>query len=211
MKPTMRASTARLFILASMVACQGLAGIDSPAQEKPRLPVTSLNADHLGESLKSFLARHREAKCHRRPSAESDELKLKEEWLTWVDCGLEKGIKFKGLEILAEVNPSQPFGMFATFHEKKLVDLSYILAIPSINILLPTLREEFGSPSQILSAGDGDVESVTWVGQTASLVLEFVPLPPIVAERHFLRMHSGPPIHAVRVRICLNSTPPSGT
>jgi hypothetical protein len=194
-----------MLVLAFVVVNQCLAGIALLANEKPTLPVGSLNEDRLGESLKSFRSRHKEAKCHRRPNDASDEQRLKEEWLAWVDCGLERGIKFYGVELYAEANSSQPFGMFATFHEKKLVDLSYTLATQSVKDLLPTMIQEFGKPSLISVTEKGDLNSITWIGQTENIAVELVQLSPVSADGNYLKVHKGDPTHAVRVRVCLNT------
>ncbi len=166
------------------------------ARERPVPPPLNLN-DHLGESLKVFRSRHKKATCHRRPSGEAEESKLRAEWLTWVDCGLE-GTMFIGVETVG--NSSQPFGMFATFHNKKLVELGYTLADQSIAALFPALVGRLGEPSRVLFT-EGELQLVTWVRWRETLTVEFLSLPPVATDGQFLRIGRGIPSHAVQVRI----------
>jgi hypothetical protein len=156
------------------------------------------NDDHLGESLKDFRSQHKRASCHRRPSGEDEEKKLRAEWLTWVDCGFE-GTTLVGVETIG--NPSQSFGMFATFHDKKLVELGYTLADQSIAALFPSLVRKLGEPSQILFT-EGELQLAAWVRWRETFTVEFLSLPPVATDRQFLRIGRGTPAHAAR-SVCI--------
>ncbi len=198
--------TRRINLLVITLAASGFPGVSTHGGERSGPPFIVFHEDRLGESLKQFRSRHKDARCHRRPNKESNEKRLKEEWLIWVDCGLEKAIKLNGIDTLRE-SSSRLFGMSATFYNKKLAELTYTLAPQTLEELLPSLRGEFGRPTQTSLTKDDGVESVTWVGQTETLVLERVELCPVVVEQAFLRIGKGSGRQAVRVRVFLNGIP----
>jgi hypothetical protein len=174
-----------------------LAVIDAQARRRPVPLSLKLNDDHLGESLKDFRSRHKNARCHRRPSGEAEESKLRAAWLTWVDCGFENSTVM-GMET---VQGNQPFGTFATFHDKKLVEISFTLADQTIAAILPTLIRKLGEPSRILLNEIDELQSVTWVRWRETLTVEFLLLPPVATDRQFLRIKRGVPARAVQVRM----------
>jgi hypothetical protein len=186
----------RFKLLPLLVSALALVG--TPARERPLPTPFKLSDDHLGESLKEFRSRHKRASCHRRPSGEAEESKLKAEWLTWVDCGFE-GTGFSG-EVSIRENPSQSCRMFATFHDKKLVELGYTLADQSIANLLPALVRRLGEPSRTLFT-EGDLQSVTWERLQETLTIESISIPPVAIDGQFLRIGRGTPAHAVRLSV----------
>ncbi len=200
--------TRRINLLVITLAASGFPGVSTQGGERSGPPFIKFHEDRLGESLKQFRSRHKDARCHRRASKESDEKRLKEEWLIWVDCGLEKTIKLNGIDTLPE-SSSRPFGMSATFYNKKLAELTYTLAPQTVEELLPTLTGKFGRPTQISPTKDDGVESVMWGWRTETLALERVELCPVVVEQAFLRIGKGSGGRAVRVRVFLNGIPSS--
>jgi hypothetical protein len=165
--------------------------------------------DQLGESLKKFRSFHRDASCVVRPMEWSDEREFRRNWLLWVDCSLERGATFQGQQLLAEVNPAQPLGIFASFYKKRLIELTYTLSITSIDELLPGLEEHCGDATNVVRNSAGLVDSITWVRRVASLDVEIVRISAAVADRDFLRLGQGLPGSAVRVRIRFNPKPRS--
>ena len=200
-------AASRLVLVALIVS--SLTGINASAREERRSAIPKLNNDHLGESLKRFQSLHRQANCVRRPIKWPDARSLKMHWLLWVDCSLEKGVTFEGRELLAEADPTRPFGILASFYEKKLVELSYTLSTESIDVLLPILNREYGEASHTTYDRAGHAAFVTWAGRVASLDVELVPVPRAIAEGNFLRIGEGPPSSAVRIRTRLNDMPSS--
>jgi hypothetical protein len=195
-------------VLAAVVACSLIGTAD--ARETRRLGTPRLNEDQLGESLSRFRSLHKKASCIRRPNESSDERSLKRDWLKWVDCSLEEGVTFEGLELLAEVYPTRPFGVFASFNRKRLVELTYTLSITSIDALLPSLDKLYGEAFHRTYDRKGLLDSARWSDREASLEVELVPISPAVADRDFLRLGVGSPGSAVRVRIRLNALTTSG-
>jgi hypothetical protein len=195
-------------VLAAIVAFS-LTGA-TEARETPRLRIRRLNEDQLGESLSRFRSLHRKARCTRRPNESSDEHSLKRDWLKWVDCGLEEGVNFEGHELLAEVSPTLPFGVFASFNSKRLVELTYTLSITSIDTLLPVLAKRYGKAFLTTYDRKGLMDSATWSDREASLIVELAPICSAMADRDFLRLGVGLPGSAVRVRIRFNALPSSG-
>jgi len=159
--------------------------------------VRKLNDDQLGESLQKFRSRHKGVKCHRRPN-EAEALR---DWLLWVDCSIERGISLRGQKVLAETNPSEPFGVFAKFYKKRLVELSYTLPASSASVLFPIFVKELGKPSRTFPSASGDMLAATWADHQASLELGFVSLSPTVADEGFLRIGQGNPVQVFRVRL----------
>lgn len=135
---------------------------------------------------------------------------MKRDWLKWVDCSLEEGVTFEGLELLAEAHPTRPFGLFASFNKKRLVELTYTLSIASIDALLPSLDKLYGEAFRMTYDKKGLVDLATWSDGDASLDIELVPICPAVADRDFLHLGMGLPSSAVRVRIRFNALPSSG-
>lgn len=169
--------------------------------------ITSVNEDHLGESLKSFFSSHRLANCRRGPIEGFDEKKQKLKLSPWIVCGLRKGVTFEGQSLLDEVNPARPFGMLASFYNKRLIELNYTLAITSIGGLLPLLERQYGRPTHITLETNGEVSSVSWAGQGAQMEIAVVTIAPAVADQEFLRIGEGRPSHAVQIRIRSSNAP----
>jgi hypothetical protein len=203
-----RPASKRCLALAAVLACSLMGTIE--ARETRRLGVPRLNEDQLGESLSKFRSLHKKASCTRRPNESSDERSLKRDWLKWVDCSLEEGVTFEGLELLAEVYPTRPFGLFASFNRKRLVELNYTLSITSIDVLLPRLEKLYGEAFRVTYDRKGLADSAMWSDKEASLDVELVPIYPTVADRNFLHLGAGLPGRAVRVRIRFNAPPSSG-
>jgi hypothetical protein len=203
-----RAARKTCLILAAIVASSLLGTVE--ARETRRLGIPRLNEDQLGESLSRFRSLHKKANFIRRPNESSDERSLKRDWLKWVDCSLEEGVTFEGHELVAEVYPTRPFGVFASFNRKRLVELTYTLSITSINALLPSLDKRYGEAFRMTYDRKGLVDSATWSDQEASLDVELVPIYDAAADRDFLRLGAGLPGSAVRVRIRFNAPPSSG-
>ena len=197
-----------------------LATVSTLAQnrEQSAQPEIIPKGDHFGESLKEFRSRHLGARCHRRPGEESEDRK-KVAWLVWVDCGLERRVTLPtfervpttaGGETLLQDGTIRLLGMFATFHDKKLVEIGYTLDAPSIEKLLPAMYG-FGEP-QSLSTKDGNFQSATWVVRQVAATIEVVSLPPVTADGQFLRVGKGTPTRAVqmRTRLIEKGEPTSG-
>lgn len=135
---------------------------------------------------------------------------MKRDWLKWIDCSLEEGATFEGLELLAEVHPSRPFGVFASFNRKRLVELTYTLSTTSMDALLLILEKRYGKAFRTSYDRKGLVDSATWSDREASLEVQLAPMCPAVADRDFLRLGVGPPGSAVTVRIRFKALPSSG-
>ena len=194
--------------LAAAVACS-LTGT-AEARVTRRLGIPRLNEDQLGESLGRFRTLHKKASCTRRPNESSDERSMKRDWLKWIDCSLEEGVTFGGKELFAEANPTRPFGLFASFNRKRLVELTYMLSTTSIDALLPSLDKLYGEALRMTYDRKGLVDSATWSDQEASLDVDVVPICAAVADRGFLRLGVGLPGSAVRIRIRFNALASGG-
>lgn len=197
----------RSVMLVVIVVFIELSGSTARARDGRRTLTLRLNDDQLGESLNRFRSLHTEANCVVRPIEWSDERSFKANWLLWVDCSLEKGVTFEGHELLAEVDPARPFGLFASFYKRKLVELSYTLAVASIEALLPILYRQYGAADYVAHNKAGLLNAATWKGSTASLDVELVPILPAVSDRGFLQIGKGPPGSAVRIRIHFSNMP----
>ena len=142
-----------------------------------------------------------------RPTAWSDERTFKAGWLKWVNCSLQSGSTFAGERLLGEVNPTRPFGLFASFYKKKLVELSYTLAATSIDALLPVLSKWYGQARRVTYDKKGRVDFASWVARKALLDVKLVPIAPAIADGSFLRVGEGMPSTAVRICTRLDSVP----
>lgn len=178
------------------------------AHETRRLTIPKLNEDQLGESLSRFRALHREASCVVQPTGGSNELSFKANWLLWADCSLEKAVSFGGQGSLAGVDPARLPVVFASFYEKKLVELSYTLSITSIEAVLPILSRGIGAADRVVRNQTGFFDSATWADRAASLDVELVPILPAVVDGNFLRIGKGAAGNTVRIRIRSRTTPP---
>jgi hypothetical protein len=125
-----------------------------------------------------------------------------------VDCSLEEGVSFEGQELLARSDPGRPFGVFASFYKKKLIELSYTLSNTSIEDLLPILYGAYGDPDHITRSEAGFLDSVTWAYRKVSLDVELVPISSAVVDGNFLRIGKGIAGNAVRIRIRSRPAPP---
>jgi hypothetical protein len=192
-------------MLGALAAFAELLGGMADARDLHRIGVP----DQLGESLKKFRSLHREANCVVPPIEWSDERGFKKNWLLWMDCSLGKGVSFEEPELLAKINPYRPLDIFASFYKRKLVELYYTLSSTSIEGLLPILHRAYGEPNHTTRDPAGFLDSVTWADHTASLVVEVVPISPVTADGHFLRIGKGSPTSAVRIRIHFGTIPPS--
>ena len=197
----------RSVMFAVIVAFIELSGSTARARDGRRTLTLRLNDDQLGESLNRFRSLHKKAICVVRPIEWSDERSFKANWLLWVDCSLEKGVTFAGHELLAEVDPARPFGLFASFYKRKLVELSYTLSLASVEALLPILNREYGPADHVAHNKAGSLDAATWKGSTASLDLELVPILPAVSDRYFLQIGKGLPRSAARIRIRFSNIP----
>jgi hypothetical protein len=195
-------------MLGALAAFSTILGRIAEATEASSIRSPGLNTDQLGESLKKFRSLHTDAKCIVRPIEWSDERSFKTNWLLWVDCSLEKGVSFEGQELLARSDPDRPFGVFASFYKRKLIELSYTLSTTSIEDLLPILHRVYGKPDQVTRSAAGILDSVTWAYHKVNLDVELVPISPAVVDGNFLRIGKGLVGNAVRIRIRPRTTPP---
>jgi hypothetical protein len=197
----------RSVMFAVIVVFMELSGNTARARDGRRTLTLRLNDDQLGESLKRFRSIHKKAICVVRPIEWSDERSFKGNWWLWVDCSLEKGVTFEGHELLAEVDPARPFGLFASFYKRKLVEVSYTLCLASVEALLPILYKGYGAADNVAHNKAGSLDAATWKGSTASLDVELVPIFPAVSDRDFLQIGKGLPRSAVRIRIHFSNMP----
>ena len=197
----------RMLALGAMLGTSALTGVTARTHDVPRRDIPRLTEDQLGESLNRFRKLHRGAICVVQTPAWSDERSFKANWLKWVNCGLEKGPTFAGQRLLGETNPTRPFGLYASFYKKKLVELSYTLAATSINDLLPALTKRCGHANRVTYNKSGNVDFASWAGRKTLLDVELVPIAPAIADQSFLRLGLGMPSSAVRIRMRLNGIP----
>lgn len=197
----------RMLPLGAMLETSALTGVTAREHDVPRRDIPRLTEDQLGESLNRFRKLHRGASCVVRPIAWSDERSFKGNWLKWVNCSLERGPMFAGYRLLGEANPTLPFGLFASFYKKKLVELSYTLAATSIDDLLPVLSKQYGQANRVIYNKSDDVDFASWVGGKALLDVELVPITPAISDRSFLRVGEEMSSSAVRIRTRLDSVP----
>jgi hypothetical protein len=132
--------------------------------------------DHLGESIKHFKHHYKAASCVRDPQNAGDSKDLKTTWLLRVRCGVDRGPTVKGFKLLSAVNPQFPFGLSAIFTKKKLVELNCVLAIDSIEPLLPGLEQEYGRPQNVVYDEKGKIVSLAWRDSQFNLTTEIVPV-----------------------------------
>lgn len=181
-------------IALTLLALSTLWCFSTLAQEQNAQPFTEASEDRLGEPLREFLSRHKEASCHRRPSDENAQPKHKIDWLAWVDCGF-----YKRSFIATQGN--QPFGTYATFRNKKLVELGYGFRTESLESVILGLHRSLGEPSQVSYTKGGEFQSAIWVIGKVTARVEIITLPPLTADGQTLRIGEGVRVRAVQVRL----------
>jgi hypothetical protein len=173
-----------------------------PGRDFANSPLGALKTVWLGETLKRFKSDHPLANCFRNPVPPINEDKPKhQDWLLRVDCKLDAGVTLAGYPLLSAVNPQYPFGMGATFHRQRLVSLDYVLAAPSVELLLPSIKSEYGEPSQILKASDGSLASANWIASDSKMVIEKIPIHAVVDGKGFMRVTDAVQRYAVSLSI----------
>lgn len=187
----------------------GLCGIYWNASAASDYPIARISNDHMGESLKRFRSIHKPANCTRGPAEGFDEKKRKFKFSPWIVCGVRIGVTFEGQELLDKVNPGRPFGMWASFYDKRLVELNYTLAISSMDSLVPLLESQFGQPAHITHDDDGKVSFVSWIRHGTQMEISVVPIGPAMADEEFLHVGVGEPSRAVQVRLSKTIGKPS--
>jgi hypothetical protein len=164
--------------------------------------VYSLTDDRLGETLHRFRTRHPDAKCRRTPQAESENSKSnRENWLLWVDCSVEAGVSIAGFSLLSEIRPEYPFGMTATFQNRRLVTLALVLAAPSVESLLFEIERKCGQPSKTVLDPGGALSFASWTSGSFTLVVEKTPINAVIYTRGFIRITDQAEEDAIAIRI----------
>jgi len=167
------------------------------AQEPARL--SSLASENLGDTLDHFRKTHREALCRRSQIDQPQSARHKPQ--KCVTCSVDRNVSFIGYPMLSEVEPEYPFGLTAVFCDRKLVQLSYVLAADSLESLLPTITRHYGVPSKKLTDNDGLLSLASWKSGTSVLIMERTPINSEVYEGEFVRITKTPERFAVTAYI----------
>jgi hypothetical protein len=159
--------------------------------------------DHLGESLKAFRSVHRKAYCYRVPGewAEDDTMKMR---FQSIHCGLSAGVTFGGHELLSESNPRYPFGAYATFYRKRLVEITYTLSDANIESVASLIARECGPPLELTKDESGALTRAFWVTKRSSVVVQSIPVNAMASGNGMLKVTNTVLLFATSVTITAN-------
>ncbi|MGB2591091.1 MAG: hypothetical protein WA853_03160 [Candidatus Acidiferrum sp.] len=99
--------------------------------------------------------------------------------------------------------------MWASFYDKRLVELNYTIAMTSIDGLIPLLESHFGQPDRITHESDGTVSFASWIRKGAQMEVSVVAIAAAVADEEFLHVGVGQPSRAVQVYLTSTNGKPS--
>lgn len=117
---------------------------------------------------------------------------------------MDSGVSLAGYPLLSAGKPEYPLGMTATFHNKRLVALTYVLAAQSVELLLPEVNRKYGQPSNTILDTSGIVSSASWDSTDSTLVVVKIPIEAVVDRSGFMRITEKADVYAVAVRISVN-------
>lgn len=171
----------------------------------PRTIPDGLKVDHLGESLKEFKSVHREAHCH-RAYGEWTEEDPKGTWLRWIHCSLEAGMTFGGQKLLSESEPQYPFGVYATFFQKRLVSITYYLDVDiSLESLVSLIGHECSQPIFWEKDENGRLTGAYWGTKRLSVIIRSVPMAVLNDDNKTLSVTADIVVYARSVTILVGS------
>lgn len=157
----------------------------------------SLIGLRIGDDLKVFKKRFPQSRCHRRHSVALEKAELRREWLEWVDCGADSNV-LSSDNILAACHLSGGNAqLYATFFNKRLVSVEYLLVEVPDDLVLSAYVEKYGVPQR---AEDGSGLSV-WSRPCYQLTMEEISLFTTVDNLGRLCIGKVPRAKAVRLRL----------
>lgn len=180
-----------------LVLWMTLLGAAAPLSAQDRLQI---GPDQIGESLKHFHRFHKDALCTRRPIEEFSAERFRATESSWIDCNIRTTTVPAGQKLLIEADPTRPFGVFASFYKRRLIEFSYTLAATPLEPLVQTLQRQYGQPSRATRDNTGQLDSVTWLSRAVRLDVSVVSIPAAAADAHFLRLGAGRQGKGIRMR-----------
>lgn len=139
--------------------------------------------------------------------SQSKEFQTKQRDLSiWVTCSVNRDVTFIGYPLLSELEPEYPLGLTVMFRDRRLVQLTYVLASDSLELLLPNIIEKCGVPSKEIADSAGRLSSVSWTFGHAVLLIEKTPINSEVYEGAFVRVTKATDRFAVTALIYLNDS-----
>ncbi len=172
----------------------------------PKPVPDGLRVDQLGESLKVFRSVHPKAHCD-RVHGEWAEENPRKTWLLWVHCSLDTGVTFGGYELLSESNPRYPFGAYATFYRKRLIEITYTLSNASIAPLVSLIAQECGQPLDLTKDDYGALTGAFWVTKRFSVVVRSIPIQALASDDGILIVTNDVFLFATSVTITAKDEP----
>ncbi len=128
-------------------------------------------------------------------------------WLLWVHCSLDTGVTFGGYELLSESNPRYPFGAYATFYRKRLIEITYTLSNASIAPLVSLIAQECGQPLDSTKDDYGALTGAFWVTKRFSVVVRSIPIQALASDDGILIVTNDVFLFATSVTITAKDEP----
>jgi hypothetical protein len=172
----------------------------------PKTAPDGLRMDYLGETLKVFRSVHPKADCHRVHGvwAEGDP---KEKWFRWINCSVATGVTFGGYELLSEANPVYPFGAYATFYKKRLIEITYTLSNATIEPLVSRLARDCGQPLDSTKDDHGAVAQASCTTTKFSVVVRTIPVQSMASDKGLINLTRNVLLFATSVTIAVSDKP----
>lgn len=109
--------------------------------------IYSLGGMHIGDELKAFNKRFPQSRCHPRHSVALEKAELRRGWLEWVDCGADSNVLSSDDVLSGRVSGGNA-QMYATFFQKRLVSVEYLLVDIPYDPVLRAYIEKYGVPQR---------------------------------------------------------------
>ena len=188
--------TCALLLLPASVFCNQL----------PKTAPDGLRADQFGETLNLFRSVHPKAEC-RRVHGVWSEGEPKEKWFLWIHCSLSSGVTFGGFGLLSESNPRYPFGAYAIFYKKRLVEITYTLSGADIEPLVSLLARECSQHLDLAKDDHGVVIRASCATKQFSAVVQTIPVQALASDKGLLNVASNVLLFATSVTIAAAGEP----
>jgi hypothetical protein len=188
--------TFALLLLPASVFCNQL----------PKTAPDGLRADQLGETLKQFRSVHPKAEC-RRVHGVWSEGESKEKWFLWIHCSLSSGVTFGGFGLLSESDPRYPFGAYAIFYKKRLVEITYTLSGANIEPFVSLLAQECSQHLDLTKDDHGVVMRASCATKQFSVVVRTITVQALASDKGLLNVTSNVLLFATSVTIAATDKP----
>ena len=164
----------------------------------------------LGESIKQFKHEFKAARCRRRRSDGVDAHTLRQEWLRWIVCAVEKSVSAQGEPVTPSLDDQLAVAMSATFRDQKLVSLDYMFGAECLDDLLRSLISHYGPPDSPLRSPPTRSRYASWTRGGSILEIEQLFIPARIDGSGVLKIEKRSTTLGVRVRMSVNDPELSG-